>query len=245
MPTVDLNCDCGEGVGDDAALLPLVTSANIACGGHAGDERTMAETCALARRHGVAIGAHPGYADRANFGRLPVAMDRAALRALLLGQLEALAAQAPLRHVKPHGALYNLAAADPEVARTVAETVAEFDPSLRLFGLAGSASIRAAEACGLAVAEEVFADRTYQPDGSLTPRSSPQALLHDEASAVAQVLQMVLAGRVRALDGTEVAIRADTVCLHGDGPQAVAFARRIRAALAAAGASVRALESGG
>ncbi|MBS0659285.1 MAG: LamB/YcsF family protein [Verrucomicrobia bacterium] len=241
MPEIDLNCDCGEGTGHDAELLPLVTSANIACGAHAGDAASMAATCALAQRHGVAIGAHPGYADRANFGRLPVALDPSSLRRLVLGQLEALADCAPLRHVKPHGALYNLSAADPAVARTLAETVAEFDRSLLLFGLAGSVSLHAAEAVGLAVAHEVFADRTYQPDGTLTPRSSPHALLEDEESAVDQVLQLVHESRVRAVDGTEVRLRADTVCIHGDGPHAVAFARRVREALAASSAVIRAL----
>lgn len=245
MTRVDLNCDLGEGAGHDAELMPLITSANIACGAHAGDEATMRAAIALARRHGVAIGAHPGFADRGNFGRIEKATSQDEVHQLVLAQtraLQRLAAEAgvPVAHVKPHGALYNMAARNSLLADAVAHAVYECDPRLVLFGLAGSALVRAAERCGLAAAQEVFADRTYQPDGSLTPRGRADALITDEAAAVAQVLRMAREGRVRATDGTEVEIRADTVCLHGDGGQAVAFARRLRKELETAGFEVRA-----
>jgi UPF0271 protein len=249
MARIDLNCDLGEGAGHDAELMPLITSASIACGAHAGDEATMRASIALARRHGVAIGAHPGLADRENFGRVEQAMMPEEVFQLVLTQtrsLQRLAREAGGRvvHVKPHGALYNLAARDPRLAEAVAQAVGEADPQLVLFGLAGSCSLSAARARGLAVASEVFADRTYQPDGSLTPRGRPDALIHEESVAVAQVLRMIREGRVRATTGTDVAITADTVCLHGDGPQAVAFALKLRAALAGAGIVVQAVNHG-
>lgn len=245
MTRVDLNCDLGEGAGHDAELMPLITSANIACGAHAGDEATMRATVALARRHGVAIGAHPGLADRENFGRIEKVTSQDEVYQLVLVQtkaLQRLAAEAGVKvaHVKPHGALYNMAARNSLLADAVAHAVYECDPRLVLFGLAGSALVRAAERCGLAAAQEVFADRTYQPDGSLTPRGQAGALITDEAAAAGQVLRMVREGRVRATDGTEVAIRADTVCLHGDGAHAVAFARRLRREMETAGLEVRA-----
>ena len=241
MITVDLNCDLGEGAGHDAELMPLVTSANIACGAHAGDQTTMRATVALALKHGVAIGAHPGYADRANFGRTELQLPASAVRELVASQIAALARLAPLRHVKPHGALYNQAARDPAVAAAVADAVRASQPGLVLFALAGSELVRAGRAAGLAVAEEVFADRTYQRDGSLTPRPAPNALITDEGAAVAQVRRMVREGKVRATDGTDVTIRADTVCLHGDGPHAVAFARRLNAELRGAGVALQSI----
>ena len=195
----------------------------------------MRATVALALQHGVAIGAHPGFADRKNFGRQEQSLPVAALRELVVSQIAALARFAELRHVKPHGALYNQAARDPAVARAVVAAVREIDPALVLFALAGSELARAGRAAGLAVAEEVFADRSYQRDGSLTPRSGAGALITDESVAVAQVLRMAREGVVRATDGTDVAIRADTVCLHGDGAHAVAFARRLNAELRSAG----------
>jgi UPF0271 protein len=238
-PSIDLNCDLGEGAGRDAELMPLLTSANVACGAHAGDTATMRATVALARQRGVAVGAHPGFADRKNFGRLELALPSAEVRALVAAQIEALHAFGPLSHVKAHGALYNMAARDPVLAEAIVEAVVDSDPALMLFVLPNSALARAATAAGLRIANEVFADRTYQRDGSLTPRSQPDALIHDEAVAVAQVLRMVREGVVRATDGTDVAILADTVCLHGDGANPVAFARRLRAELAAAGITVR------
>ena len=239
---IDLNCDLGEGAGHDAELMPLITSANIACGAHAGDVATMRATISLANKHGVAIGAHPGFADRENFGRRELAMTPAEVRALIIGQVEALRGLGPVRHVKAHGALYNLTARDAALAGTVAAAVQAVDPGLILFALAGSELERAARKIGLRVAREVFADRTYQRDGSLTPRSQPDALIHDEDAAVAQVLRMVSEGAVRATDGTDVPIAADTVCLHGDGPHAVVFARRLNTALRDAGIELREVE---
>ena len=241
MWRVDLNCDLGEGAGHDAELMPLITSANIACGAHAGDEATMRATVALAQKHGVAIGAHPGLADRANFGRreLPVSPDE--VRDLVLNQVHKLQRLGPVRHVKPHGALYNMAARDLALARAVVDAIYETDPRLILFGLAGSHLIAVAEACGLPVVSEIFADRTYQADGSLTPRSQPNAMITDEKAAVAQVLRMVREGRVRATDGIDVALKADTVCLHGDGAHPVEFARKLRQELTAAGVAIRAI----
>lgn len=240
MAHIDLNCDLGEGAGHDAELMPLVTSANIACGAHAGDAATMRATAELALRHGVPIGAHPGYADRENFGRRELNLAPAEAGELVRSQINSLRCLAPVRHVKLHGALYNQAARDPALAEAVAAAVVAVDPSLVLFVLPGSALARAAVARGLRTADEVFADRTYQRYGSLTPRSRPDALIHDENAAVAQVLRMIRDGVVRATDGTDVPIRADTVCVHGDGPNPVAFARRLRAALREAGIEVRA-----
>lgn len=237
MRAIDLNCDLGEGSGHDAELMPLITSANIACGAHAGDALTMRATVALARQHGVAIGAHPGFADREHFGRRELELTATELRRLVHGQIAVLQeiSDGAVRHVKPHGALYNLAACDATVARVVAEAVRAADPGLVLYALARSELAQAGRAAGLRVAEEVFADRTYQADGSLTPRSRPDALVTDEAAAVGQVLRMVREGVVRATDGTDVAITADTVCLHGDGEHAVAFAQRLNRELRAAG----------
>ena len=244
MPRIDLNCDLGEGAGHDAALMPLITSANIACGAHAGDAATMRATVRLAMKHGVAIGAHPGFPDREHFGRreLPMTVDE--VHALVLRQIRELQMIVQhegtrLSHVKPHGALYNMAARDAELARAIATAVYEADPRLILVGLAGGALLKAGAAGGLSTASEVFADRTYQADGSLTPRSEPKALITEAGSAVAQVLRMVRKGRVRAMDGSDVAVRADTVCLHGDGPHAVEFAQRLSAELRAAGVELR------
>lgn len=239
--TIDLNCDLGEGSGHDAELMPLITSANIACGAHAGDAATMRATVKLAKKHGVAVGSHPSFADRENFGRRELSLTAEELHKLVRGQIAALQeiADGAVRHVKPHGALYNLAARDAAVARVVAQAVKDAEPGLLLFALAGSELVRAGRAAGLRVAEEVFADRTYQPDGSLTPRTRADALITDEAAAVAQVLRMVREGLVRATDGTDVAIKADTVCLHGDGAHAVAFAQRLNRELRAAGIGLR------
>ena len=239
---VDLNCDLGEGAGSDAVLMPLITSANIACGVHAGDLATMRETVALAQRHGVAIGAHPGFADRENFGRRELALTPAEIRETVRAQIEALRTLASVRHVKPHGALYNMAARDPAIAAAIADAVHEIDSGLIVFAPAHSELSRAAHARGLRVANEVFADRTYRRDGSLTPRSDANALIHDEHAAAAQVLRMIREGVVRATDGTDVAIAADTVCVHGDGAAPVEFVRRLRAELAAASVEICAPE---
>lgn len=237
---IDLNCDLGEGAEHDAALMPLITSANIACGGHAGDAAIMRETVRLAEGWEVQIGAHPSFADREHFGRREQRLSEDALRALVRMQVEALRQIARVQHVKPHGALYNLAARDEGAARAVAAAIRDVDATLVVYALAGGELARAARAAGLRVAEEVFADRTYQPDGGLTPRGQPDALIEHEDAAVAQVLRMVREGVVRSITGADVAIRADTVCLHGDGARAVEFAVSLRRELANAGVTVRA-----
>jgi len=242
---IDFNCDLGEGCGDDAAIVPWISSASIACGGHAGDDDTMRATLRLCRTHGVAAGAHPGYPDRDNFGRSEVAMPAAELRAMLdaqLARITDLAAREGMRlsHVKPHGALYNLAARDRAVADVVATAVHAHDPSLVLFGLAGSESIRAAEAVGLRVAREAFAERAYDADGRLAPRGTPGAVLESIDAALAQVRTLLQDRMVLARDGTRVALEADTLCLHGDRPGAAAFARALRQALEAEGINVEA-----
>jgi len=247
---IDLNCDMGESfgawrMGQDEALLALVTSANIACGYHAGDPATMMKTvqCAVAR--GVALGAHPSLPDLQGFGRRTMAITPEEARGITLYQIGALdafarAAGARLRHVKAHGALYNMAAKDRRLADAIASAVRDFDPALVLVGLSGSELIKAGLGVGLACASEVFADRGVEPDGSLTPRGRPGAMIEDEELAVARVLRMVTEGRVVCGDGSDVAIQADTVCIHGDQPKALAFAQRLRTALAGAGVEVQA-----
>ncbi|RFP65006.1 LamB/YcsF family protein [Hymenobacter lapidiphilus] len=247
--TIDLNCDLGESfgaysLGQDEAILPFVTSANIACGYHAGDPTVMKHTVRRAMHHGVALGAHPGLPDLVGFGRREMAISPEEAYDMTVYQIGALAAfvraeGGMLHHVKPHGALYNMAAVNPDLAEALAEAVYRVAPEACLYGLAGSALPRAAEKLGLRTAHEVFADRSYQPDGTLTPRRQPGALLNDPAEAEAQVLRMVREGRVRAQSGEDVVIRADTICLHGDGPHALTFARRLRAALAAADVTVQ------
>lgn len=246
---IDLNADVGESfgawtVGADEDLIPLVTSVNIACGAHAGDPMTILRTVELAAGHGVAIGAHPGYPDLAGFGRRDLELPPDELRASLIVQVGAIQAAArvvgvEVGHVKPHGALYNRAARDPELASAVAETIREIDSTLVLVGLAGSASVDAGRAIGLRVLEEAFADRRYEPDGSLRSRRLPDALLDREAAAV-QAVTIARDGCVRASDDTTVAVHADTLCVHGDSPDAVATARAVREALARAGVAVRA-----
>lgn len=229
---IDLNCDMGEGMATDAAIMPFISSANIACGFHAGDDNTMQETVLLAVQHGVSIGAHPGYADKENFGRTEMHLSAEEVYALVQQQVIALmkiAAEkgAKLHHVKPHGALYNQSAKDPQLAAVIAKAVLDIDHGLVLFGLSGSHSIHEAKRIGLTTASEVFADRSYQDDGSLTPRSKPGALLQSTEAALQQVLQMVKEKTVTSLSGKKVPIEADTICLHGDGAHAVDFARSI------------------
>jgi UPF0271 protein len=238
---IDLNCDLGEGGSSDAEIMPLITSANIACGAHAGDQGTMRATVALALAHGIAIGAHPGYADRGHFGRREQGLTPDQVRALVRDQIEALRVFAPIRHVKPHGALYHSAERDAATAQAIADAVHAFDPSLILFGLAGGALLRAGLARGLRVAGEAFADRTYRADGALTARGDPRALIADPSAAVAQTLGIIRAGTVRSIDGDDVRLKADTICLHGDGEHAVALARALRRELATAGIAVRSL----
>ena len=241
---IDLNCDVGEGAGHDAALMPLITSANIACGGHAGDAATMRATVALAQRHGVAIGAHPGFVDREHCGRRELDISPRDAARLVVVQIQALqeialAMKAEVRHVKLHGALYHMASRDEALARGIVEAVwcTEWKPIF--FVLAGSTLERVARAnTDIRVVSEVYADRTYRPDGTLTPRSAPGALIRDERVAVAQVLRMIREGVVRATDGRDIPIAAGTVCVHGDGPSPVEFARRLRAEFAGAGIEV-------
>ncbi|NCT82273.1 MAG: 5-oxoprolinase subunit PxpA [Comamonadaceae bacterium] len=242
---VDLNADLGEGAPDDAALLALVSSANIACGWHAGDARLMQATVAAALARGVAIGAHPSYPDREHFGRREMQLKPEQVRADLLYQIGALdalvrAAGGRLHHVKPHGALYNQAARDPALADAIAAAVLDIDPSLAVYGLAGGELLRAAERAGLRAVAEVFADRGYRADGSLVPRSQPGALIDDVGNAVARTLRMVREGVVTAVSGETVPLQAQTLCLHGDGPHALAFARAIHQALTDAGIDLRA-----
>jgi UPF0271 protein len=237
---IDFNCDLGEGCGDDAGIIPLLSSASIACGGHAGDAGSMRATVDLCLRHGVAIGAHPSFDDREHFGRRLLPVTPAEARALVARQIAALAeacaaSGARMHHVKPHGALYNLAAQDRGIADAVAAAVAETDTSLVLYGLADSQSTAAGEAAGLRVAHEVFAERRYERDGTLTPRGHPDAVIGDIAAALRQVRSMLRGCVVVARTGERVPIRADTLCLHGDRPDAVAFAQALRAALEADG----------
>ncbi len=240
---IDFNCDLGEGCGNDAALVPLISSASIACGGHAGDADTMRETLELCLRHGVAIGAHPGFEDRAGFGRHEQSITADQARALITRQLARLAevaeaAGARIVHVKPHGALYNLAARERRIADAIADAVAEFDPNLRLYGLAGSHATEAAHAHGLRAVHEAFAERRYRADGSLTARSQPGAVLDSPQDALAQTRSLLHTGTVIADDGSRVAVRADSLCLHGDRADAVAFARALRDALEADGIAI-------
>ena len=244
--TVDLNCDLGEGAGLDAELMPLITSANIACGAHAGDAATMRDTVALAQRYGVAIGAHPGFADHEHFGRRELSILPREAGELVLTQVQQLEkitreSGAIVTYVKLHGALYNMASRDRALAEGIVGALWCRERRPMLFALAGSVLEQVARKRDeKRVRAEVFADRTYQSDGSLTPRAMPGALITDEDLAVAQVLRMVRKGLVRATDGSEVAIRAETICLHGDGPRAVALARRLRTELAAVGIGVKA-----
>lgn len=242
---IDFNCDLGEGCGDDAAIVPWISSASIACGGHAGDEASMRETVALCLRHGVAIGAHPSFEDRAHFGRRELALAPGEVHALVLAQVRRLAVACDaeggrLRHVKPHGALYNLAARDLDTARAIADAVREIDRGLRLYALAGSDLASAGRSAGLQVAEEAFAERGYAADGRLAPRGQPGAVIETLEGALAQVRGLVREHAVHAIDGSRIALRADTLCLHGDRHDAAAFARALREALEAEGIAVRA-----
>ncbi|HFQ8225197.1 TPA: 5-oxoprolinase subunit PxpA [Citrobacter freundii] len=240
---IDLNADLGEGCASDGALLTLVSSANIACGFHAGDAQTMLASVREALKNGVAIGAHPSFPDRENFGRTAMTLPAQTVYAQTLYQIGALAAMTRaeggvMRHVKPHGMLYNQAAKDPQLADAIAKAVHVCDPALILVGLAGSELIRAGERYGLATRQEVFADRGYLADGSLVPRSQPGALIEDEEQSLAQTLEMVERGRVKSLTGEWASVIAQTVCIHGDGEHALAFARRLRSAFESRGIKI-------
>ena len=236
MKSVDLNADLAEGCGNDRELLQRVTSANICCGLHAGGAAEITAALQYAKANRVRIGAHPSFPDRANFGRSAMQLPPAELRGWLLYQLGALQALCrdagvEMAYVKPHGALYNQAAQDADLAAQIADAVRAFRPDLKLMALSGSLLLDAAQSAGLATISEVFADRRYLPDGTLVPRSRPDAQVDSDDEAVAQVLQMVCEGTVTAVDGSRVPVRADSVCLHGDGAHALAFADVIRTAL--------------
>jgi UPF0271 protein len=242
---VDLNADLGEGAGHDDELLALVTSANIACGFHAGDAETMRGSIEAARNRKVALGAHPSLFDRENFGRkeLPVKSDEVFDAVVYqLGIFQAIAEAANVRpnHVKPHGALYNMAVRDRELANAIGRAIAQIDAKLILFAPQNSELARAGTTNGLQIAHEVFADRNYLSDGSLVPRARAGALLHDPEEAAARVVRMLREGKVRSVDGVDVDVRAETICLHGDKPGAVDFARALKSRLEKESVIVRA-----
>ncbi len=251
MPHIDLNYDLGESfgaytIGMDEKVIPFITSANVACGFHAGDPLVMQRTVALCKQSGAAVGAHPGFPDLQGFGRRQMKLTPAEAKACVQYQIGALkafcdAAGVPLHHVKPHGALYNMAGGkDRALADAICAAVKESAPGAVLLALSGSEMVKAAQAIGLPVANEVFADRGYRPDGSLVPRGTPGAMIEDEDEAIARVIRMVTEGKVTANDGTDIAIQADSICVHGDGPKALAFVEKIGAALQAAGVELKA-----
>jgi 5-oxoprolinase (ATP-hydrolysing) subunit A len=242
---IDLNADVGEGFASDADLIPLVSSVNIACGAHAGDRETMRLTVALAKKHGAAIGAHPGFADPAHFGRRELLVTPGEAAALVIeqtGLLESVAAGLGARvgHIKLHGALYNMVSRDRGLATAVAAALSGSPGrGWLLVALAGSELASVARARGLRVREEAFADRAYRSDGTLAPRTDRGAVIEDEERAAHQAVRLAREGRVRASDGADICVTAETLCIHGDSPRAVAFARRIRADLSAAGIVIR------
>ncbi|MED1468567.1 5-oxoprolinase subunit PxpA [Bacillus salipaludis] len=241
MFKVDLNCDIGESFGryrlaEQKEILKYVTSANIACGFHAGDPSVMRETVKLAIENQVKIGAHPGLPDLNGFGRREMKITPQEAYDMVVYQIGALQGflsvyNESMRHVKPHGALYNMAAKDALLAEAIAKAVYDVSPELVLFGLAGSELVKAGEKLGLVTAHEVFADRTYQSDGTLTSRSQSDALITDQEKSVTQVIKMVTEGKVTSQQNTEVSLKADTVCIHGDGEHALAFAKYIKETL--------------
>lgn len=244
---IDLNCDLGEGMPTDAAIMPFISSANIACGFHAGDADTMKRTVELCLDHNVAIGAHPSFDDRPDFGRREIQLPPADVYSLVFDQLNILqevciTMGAKMVHVKPHGALYNMSARQPALAAAIAKAVHDFNPYLKLFGLAGSCSLAEASAIGLTVVHEFFADRTYQPDGSLTPRNQPGALIEGVEQAVEQAIMIAAERAVVSTNGTIITPAAHescaSICLHGDGKNALLFAQQIHEALLQAGFSI-------
>jgi UPF0271 protein len=246
---IDLNCDMGEGAGEDESIVPLVSSINVACGFHAGDPATIRATIRLAARHGVAVGAHPSYPDRAGFGRALMARSPGDVRDDVVYQVAAVRAFCaaegiPLVHVKPHGALYNTAAQDPALAAAICEAVRQVDAGLVVVCLAGSPMAGVVRSLGLRCAEEAFADRGYTPEGTLVPRGKPGALVEDPVAVAERVAAMARDRHVTSVAGTAVAVAADTICLHGDTPGAALLAAAIRARLALDGVEVRALARG-
>ena len=252
MYKVDLNSDLGESfgaytIGLDNDVIAHISSANIGCGYHAGDPLVMDKTVAACKEAGVAVGCHPGYPDLMGFGRRNMVCSPKEAKAYVKYQLGALLAfckahGVSMQHCKPHGALYNMAAKDPALAQALAEAVAEVDDSIIFLGLANSEMITAAEKAGLKVASEVFADRAYQADGTLVPRSKEGAVIHDKEEAIARTIRMVKEGKVTAITGEEVPLKADSVCVHGDNPSAVEFVKNIRAAMQAEGVEIAAIK---
>ena len=248
---IDINSDTGESfgaytIGHDAGLFRSITSANVAAGFHAGDPSVLRDTIRLAKAHGVAVGAHPGFPDLVGFGRRELNVTPQEAEDLVLYQVAAVAGVAAaegvkLQHVKPHGALFNMAVRNVELATAIARAVAAFDKTLILFGLPGSEILNAGRAAGLGVAAEVFADRAYQPDGSLASRRKPGAVIHDAAVVVTRAVRMAKQHTVVAIDGSIVALEADTICVHGDTPGSDDLAAKIRAGLEAAGITVQAI----
>lgn len=244
MRSIDLNCDMGEGIGNEVFLLPFISSANIACGYHAGDAEEMKRVVDCCIKNNVAIGAHPSYHDKENFGRTAMHLSTDEIYLLVKKQLQILhtivvIAGGTLHHVKPHGALYNMAAKDAAIAHAIAMAIKDFDAELIYYGLSGSVMIKEAKNIGLRTAQEVFADRTYQQDGSLTARTEINALITDAAMAIQQVLQMVNNKTVTATNGATVTIQADTICIHGDGIHAVRFASALNTSLQQAGINIK------
>lgn len=248
MYKIDLNSDLGESfgaykIGSDANVIPLISSANVACGFHAGDPAVMAKTVALCKESGCALGAHPGYPDLVGFGRRNLAVSPAEAKAMTIYQIGALdafckAAGIKMQHVKPHGAMYNMAAKDAALAKAICEAIYEYDKDLILMGLAGSQMLVQAKEMGLKCAAEVFADRAYEEDGTLVARSKPGAMIEDEEEAVARVIRMIKEGKVTAITGKDIAITADSVCVHGDGPKALAFVEKLRNAFQVEGIAI-------
>jgi len=248
---IDINSDVGESfgaytIGHDAGLMTSITSANIAAGFHGGDPSVLRQTIRLAKAHGVAVGAHPGFPDLVGFGRRDLNVTPAEAEDMVLYQIAAVAGVAkaegvPVQHVKPHGALFNMAVRNAELSAAIARAVEQFDPSLILFGLPGSEILAAGRAAGLRVAAEVFADRAYEPDGSLASRRKPWSVIHDPGAVVARAVRMATERSVVATDGSIVALEADTMCVHGDTPGSDKLAAKIRAGLQAAGVTVKAI----
>jgi len=249
MYFVDLNSDLGESfgaytIGRDEEVLPLVSSANVACGFHAGDPTVMAKTAVLCKNSGVAIGAHPGFNDLVGFGRRNMSVSPADAKYLIMYQVGALdafckASGIKMQHVKPHGALYNMAAKDTALAKAICEGIYEYDNSLILMGLAGSEMITQAKAIGLPYAAEVFADRAYEDDGTLVARTKPGAMIKDEDEAVSRVIRMIKEHKVCSINGNDIEICPDSVCVHGDSEKALIFVKKIRTALEKEGISIK------
>ena len=240
MLHIDLNCDMGEGSGNEEALMPYISSASIACGYHAGNAAEMKRVVELCIKYNVAIGAHPSFLDKENFGRTVMHLSGEAIYHLVKKQIEILnlitvTAGGTLHHVKPHGALYNMAAKDTVLANAIAKAVKDFNSSLIFYGLSGSVMIDEANKLGLHTANEVFADRTYQPDASLTPRNQTNSLITDSSLAIQQVMQIINDKTVTATNGLSVSIKADSVCIHGDGRHAIEFAKTLHNSLQNAG----------